>query len=87
MSEQYPGGFITKTNPTVDGSTAKGLWTLSQAAGYVKQGLWPTIPGAPTIGTATAGNASASVTFTAPSNIGSSAITSYTVTSSPGGFT
>jgi hypothetical protein len=87
MSEQYPGGFITKTNPTVDGSTAKGLWTLSQAAGYAKQGLWPTVPAAPTIGTATAGNASASVAFTAPANIGSSAITSYTATSSPGAFT
>jgi hypothetical protein len=87
MSEQYPGGFITKTNPTVDGSTAKGMWTLSQAAGYRKQGLWPTIPGAPTIGTATAGSGNASVAFTAPSDIGSSAITSYTATSSPGGFT
>ena len=44
-------------------------------------------PDAPTIGTATAGNANASVTFTAPSNIGGGAITGYTVTSSPGGFT
>ena len=88
MSEQYPGGFITKTNPTVDGSTAKGLWTLSQAAGYAKQGLWPTVPAAPTIGTATtAGSGSVSVAFTAPANIGSSAITSYTATSSPGAFT
>jgi hypothetical protein len=44
-------------------------------------------PDAPTIGTATAGNTNASVTFTAPSNIGGGAITGYTVTSSPGGFT
>jgi len=87
MSEQYPGGFISKTEPTVNGSVARGMWTLSQAAGYAKQGLWPTIPGAPTIGTATAGVGSASVAFTAPSNTGSSAITSYTATSSPGGFT
>lgn len=41
---------------------------------------------APTIGTATAGNALASVTFTAPS-FSKLPITSYTVTSSPGGFT
>lgn len=41
---------------------------------------------APTIGTATAGNASASVTFTAPS-FSKLPITSYTVTSSPGSFT
>jgi FtsP/CotA-like multicopper oxidase with cupredoxin domain/fibronectin type 3 domain-containing protein len=44
-------------------------------------------PGAPTIGTATAGNAQASVTFTTPASNGGSAITSYTVTSSPGGIT
>jgi uncharacterized repeat protein (TIGR01451 family) len=46
-----------------------------------------TTPGAPTIGTATAGNAQASVTFTAPVSNGGSAITGYTVTSSPGGLT
>jgi hypothetical protein len=37
-------------------------------------------PNAPTIGTATAGDAQISVTFTAPSNIGGGAITSYIVT-------
>ena len=45
------------------------------------------VPGAPTIGTATAGNAQATVTFTAPVSDGGSAITGYTVTSTPGGFT
>jgi uncharacterized protein (TIGR02145 family) len=45
------------------------------------------VPGAPTIGTATAGNAQAIVTFTAPASNDGSAITGYTVTSSPGGFT
>ena len=45
------------------------------------------VPGAPTIGTATAGDTQASVTFSAPSNTGGSAITGYTVTASPGGFT
>ncbi|MHB1056908.1 MAG: putative Ig domain-containing protein [Rhodanobacter sp.] len=44
-------------------------------------------PGAPTIGTATAGNAQASVSFTAPASTGGSPITGYTVTSSPGGLT
>jgi hypothetical protein len=42
------------------------------------------VPDAPTIGTATAGNTNASVTFTAPSNIGGSAITGYRVVSSNG---
>jgi chitodextrinase len=46
-----------------------------------------TAPGAPTIGTATAGDSSASVAFTAPSSNGGSAITGYTVTASPGGAT
>lgn len=36
------------------------------------------VPGAPTIGTATAGNASASISFTAPASNGGAAITSYT---------
>ena len=39
-----------------------------------------TVPGAPTIGTATAGNASATVTWTAPSDAGGSAITGYVIT-------
>jgi hypothetical protein len=39
-----------------------------------------TAPGAPTIGTVTAGDASASVAFTAPSSNGGATITGYTVT-------
>ena len=45
------------------------------------------VPDAPTIGTATGGNATASVTFTAPSNPGASAITGYTATSTPSSIT
>jgi hypothetical protein len=43
-----------------------------------------TVPGAPTIGTATAGNASASIAFTAPSSNGGATITGYTATCSAG---
>ncbi|QPS09804.1 DUF4347 domain-containing protein [Delftia acidovorans] len=43
-------------------------------------------PGAPTIGTATAGDAQATVSFTAPASTGGAAVT-YTATSSPGSFT
>ncbi|WP_397412767.1 fibronectin type III domain-containing protein, partial [Polaromonas sp.] len=46
-----------------------------------------TIPNAPTIGIATAGNTRASVTWTAPTNNGGSSITGYTVISNPGGKT
>ena len=42
-----------------------------------------TVPGAPVIGTATAGNAQATVTFTAPASNGGAAITTYTGTASP----
>ena len=44
-------------------------------------------PDAPTIGTATAGSAKATVAFTAPASNGGFTITSYTATSSPGGIT
>ena len=46
-----------------------------------------TLPDAPTIETVVAGNAQATVPFTAPSSDGGSAITSYTAISSPGGIT
>lgn len=45
-----------------------------------------TVPAAPTIGAASAGNASATIAFTANGS-GGSPITSYTATSTPGGFT
>jgi hypothetical protein len=53
----------------------------------VGAGTWPGAPGAPTSVIATAGDASASVAFTAPASAGGSPITSYTVTSSPGSVT
>ncbi|MFN9913400.1 MAG: Ig-like domain-containing protein, partial [Pirellulaceae bacterium] len=46
-----------------------------------------TVPGAPTAASAVAGNAQATVSWTAPASNGGSAITSYTATSSPGGLT
>lgn len=44
MSNQWPGGFITKTPPSVSQSSAPGMWTLSQQAAYQKVGQWP-VPG------------------------------------------
>jgi hypothetical protein len=46
-----------------------------------------TVPAAPVIGVAVAGNAQATISFTPPTNDGGAAITSYTVTSGPGGIT
>ncbi len=46
-----------------------------------------TVPDAPTIGTATPLNAAAIVSFTPPANTGGLPITSYIVTSNPGGLT
>ena len=71
---------------TVTATNGVGTSTSSAASNSVTPAV-PTLPGAPTIGTATAGNAQATVTFTAPASSGGSAITGYTVTSTPGGFT
>jgi uncharacterized protein (TIGR02145 family) len=63
--------------------------TNAVGTGYGEEINFSTLPalGAPTIGTATAGDTQATVTFTAPVSNGGSAITGYTVTSSPGGKT
>jgi hypothetical protein len=95
-----PGGIIgtsTSSPIVVSGLTNGTAYTFtvtarnsvgSSAASSASNSVTPaTVPGAPTIGTATGGNAQASVTFTAPASNGGSAITSYTATSSPGGFT
>ena len=62
--------------------------TPATGTGSATSPATPTVaPGAPTSVVATAGSAQASVAFTAPSSTGGASITSYTVTSSPGGFT
>jgi hypothetical protein len=86
MSKKYPGGFISKNPVAPTTAAAKGVWSLTEAANYTKQGIWPATPGAPTIGTATAGVGSATVAYTAPTNLGAGTVT-YTATSSPGGLT
>ena len=59
-----------------------------QRGGFISDFYNPLeVPDAPTIGTATAGDGSASVTFTAPSDVGGSAITEYGAVSTPGGIT
>jgi uncharacterized protein (TIGR02145 family) len=48
---------------------------------------WAGIPGAPTMGTATAGAGQATITYTAPATNGGASIISYTATTTPGGLT
>ena len=59
----------------------------ARASGPSNQVTPGTVPDASTGVTAKAGNASATVSFTAPASDGGSPITSYIVTSSPGGIT
>jgi hypothetical protein len=85
MSNRYKGGVISATAPAT--TTSYGIWTTSQQMQAAGGSVWPTKPGAPTIGTATGGSGSASVTFTAPANTGYPTSLTYVVTSSPGSFT
>ncbi len=66
-----------------------GIWSLSQQFQGRGQGLWPAVPGAPTIGTARSINIGvASVAFTAPACSGVPAtITGYIAKSTPGCIT
>ncbi len=83
-------GAITST-PTTAGNasftvTATDANSVTGSANYTLT-VNATTPGAPVIGNATAGEAQATVSFTAPSGNGDCPITSYTVTASPGGAT
>jgi hypothetical protein len=71
---------VTATNGVGTGAAGGPSNSVTPSAGL-------TVPGAPTIGTATAGNGQATVTFAAPGSNGGSAITSYTATANSGGFT
>jgi hypothetical protein len=74
----YPRGVMVTAGVGPDG---KAFFPRGQ------YGVAPNVPDAPTIGTATPGNAQASVAFTPPAWDGGSVITGYTATSTPGGLT
>ncbi len=79
-------GTAANTTYTVTATDANGDTEASTFAFAVTNA--PTAPGAPTIGAATStGQTTATVAFTAPANTGGAAITTYTVTASPGGIT
>lgn len=65
-----------------------GIWNSTEQFQARAQNIWPAAPGAPTIGTATAGVGAATVAFTAPAFTGYPAgISSYTAVSTPGCIT
>ncbi|MBQ1783816.1 MAG: fibronectin type III domain-containing protein [Gammaproteobacteria bacterium] len=79
--------FVSTGSCTINADQAgNALW---QAAATVSRtfSVNAVVPNAPTIGTATAGDTQASVSFTAPASSGGATITGYTVTSNPGGLT
>ncbi|RID97777.1 beta strand repeat-containing protein, partial [Simplicispira hankyongi] len=83
-----PVSITGLTNGTAYSVTLRAVNAGGGGAASAAVGVTPyTVPGAPTIGTATAGSGQASVAFTAPASNGGSAITGYTVTSNPGGLT
>lgn len=93
MVRKFTGGVINKTAPVTTGGksgSASGVWSTAEALQKTNGSLWPqpkTVPNAPTIGAVTnTGVGTVSVSFSAPVDNGGSAITSYTVTSSPGGI-
>lgn len=69
---------------TVTATNAIGTSDASAASNSITP---YTVPDAPTVGTAVAGNGEATIPFTAPAFNGGSPITSYTATSNPGGIT
>ena len=86
---------VTGTDSAITAAGYAGLYNAVGTSGFIPSAdnfsvdnliVAGSVPGAPTIGTATAGNTSASITFTA-GTAGATATTSYLATSTPGGFT
>src|SRR5207245_4784400 len=86
---------VPATSPTLTGLTPGTAYTFSVvapnaagagAASLASNSVTPfTVPGAPTAVSATAGNASATISWTAPASNGCSPITTYPGTYSPAG--
>ncbi len=88
LASAYLGSASIAIAPDTGGVQLPGLVASDGATGTVTltfDGL--AVPGSPTGASATPGHNQASVSFTAPASDGGSPITSYTVTSSPGGLT
>jgi len=91
-----PGLTLNATTGVLSGTpTASGTFLATIGAqNYGGTGtqsvsitIAPTVPGAPVVGTATAGNGLAVITFSAPASDGGAPITSYAATCNPGAVT
>jgi titin len=71
---------------TVSATNMRGTGPASAPSNAVKPSSKHVVPGAPTGGSATAGDSEATISFTPPLSNGGSSIISYTVTSNPGGI-
>jgi alpha-tubulin suppressor-like RCC1 family protein len=95
----YNAGTVIELVATPNAGSAIAAWTGCNAANGVRCIVTlnasrsvtatfatgaATLPGAPTIGTAVAGNAQAMIAFSAPASNGGSPITYYTATCNPG---
>lgn len=79
-----PHDFSRQVPRTANFTAALALCVLAACGGGDDSESGNTVPGAPTIGTATAGNASISIAFSAPASDGGSAVTGYTGTCTAG---
>ncbi|GAA3195163.1 hypothetical protein GCM10010532_012750 [Dactylosporangium siamense] len=78
-------GLTNGTGYTFRVTATNGIGTGSESGDSSTATPATTVPGAPTIGTATAGQGQVAVVWTAPASTGGSAITSYTVQAYAGG--
>jgi len=79
--------FVSAGTCTIDADQAGDASTNAASTVTRSFTVNAIVPDAPAIGTATAGNQQATVTFSAPSSTGGATIASYTVTANPGNFT
>ena len=88
MPKRYLGNIITDTPTEPTANAANGVWSIADVETFKGAVAWPTLPEAPSIGTATdpGTGTSASVAFTAPELYGGT-VSQYTATSNPGSIT
>ena len=86
--KRYLGNIITQNPTAPTGNAAGGVWSLAEANAYKGANAWPTLPEAPTIGTATdrETDGEVRVTFTGGEVYGGT-VSQYTVLSNPSGVT